>query len=526
MRLRLARCVALSCIRPALTGRAILLAVGPMVLGGRAVLVAQDASPYVPLEHWATPYVEHLITSGVIADPMPLTRPLKRADLVRALRAADTARVDPATRRTLRLLLGALADRRPAPSYRIEGAVGVASATHAFRDPLELDRGVPPRPAVRRAFASAGLDLHVAFGSVVLVSHPVVDTRLELDPDWYGKGDNATAFPEAYASAQWRQGELFFGTLARNWGPSGVQGVLVSDNPYSLDHLYVTFGTPRVRLQLLATQLDTRPDSTGAPVVNRYLSVSRAWIRLPRRWTLAVWQAGVWSGVGRQLEPWFLNPATWVYIRASNSNTNVNSFLGVDLERRGATTAFAQFMLDDIQVSRKIAADRKPTSYAFTVGAKGRVRRTAVGWQLFYTQVANLTYRNEDDFQVPLYHLLGTGRNFADYDQATLKLSALARPGLLLEPELTVLRQGEGDPRLPHPLVPAYPSTATLFEGVVERTVRLAVGSHWQRGALELSGTGGVHLIHNARQVTGASDTRWLGSIGVTYRLSYENTLP
>jgi len=510
MRLRLACSVVLSCVVPALTGG--------------ATLAAQDASPYVPLEHWATPYVEHLITTGVIADPMPLTRPLKRADLVRALRAADTARVDPATRRTLRLLLGALADRRPAPSYRIEGAVGVAAATHAFRDPLELDRGVPRRLAVRRGFASAGLDLHVAFGSVVLVSHPVVDTRLQFDPDWYGTADNATAFPEAYASAQWRQGELFFGTLTRNWGPSGVQGVLVSDNPYSLDHLYVTFGTPRVRLQLLATQLDTRPDSTGAPVVNRYLSVSRAWIRLPRRWTLAVWQAGVWSGVGRQLEPWFLNP--WVYIRASNSNTNVNSFLGVDLERRGATTAFAQFMLDDIQVSRKIAADRKPTSYAFTVGARGRVRRAAVGWQLFYTQVANLTYRNEDDLQVPLYHLLGTGRNFADYDQGTLKLSALAGPGLLLEPELTVLRQGEGDPRLPHPLVPDYASTATLFEGVVERTVRLAVGGHWQRGALELSGTGGVHLIHNARHVTGASDTRWLGSIGVTYRLSYENTLP
>ena len=519
MRLRLAFRAVVSCVVPALTG-------GAMLVTGGAVLAAQEASPYVPLEHWATPYVEHLITTGVIADPMPLTRPFKRADLVRALRAADTARVNPATRRTLRLLLRALADRSPAPAYRIEGAVGIAAATHAFRDPLELERGLPPRVAVRRAFASAGLDLHVAFGPVVLVSHPVVDTRLQFDPDWYGTGDNATAFPEAYASAQWRQGELFFGTLARNWGPSGVQGVLVSDNPYSLDHLYVTFGTPRVRLQLLATQLDTRPDSTGAPVVNRYLSVSRAWIRLPRRWTLAVWQAGVWSGVGRQLEPWFLNPTAWSYIRQSNTGTNVNSFLGFDVERRAAATVFAQFMLDDIQVSRRIPSDLKPTSYAFTVGAKGRVRSAAAAWTLFYTQVANLTYRNEDDLQVPLYHLLGTGRNFSDYDQATLKVGLLARPGLLLEPELTLLRQGEGDPRLPHPLVPAYPSTATLFQGVVERTVRLALGGSWQLGGFQLTGNGGVHLIHNAGHVRGTSDTRWVGSLGVTYRVFYQNALP
>jgi len=509
----------MACVGPALT-------VGAMVLTGGAVLAAQEASPYVPLQHWAMPYVEHLIAAGVIADPTPLTRPFRRGDLARALRAADTARVNAVTRRTLQQLLTALADGRPAPSYRIEDAVGVAAASYAFRDPLELNRGVPPRLAVRRGFASAGLDLHVTFGPVVLVSHPVVDTRLQFDPDWYGKADNATSFPEAYVSAQWRQGELFFGTLARNWGPGGVQGVLLSDDPYGLDHLYVTFGTPRVRLQVIATQLDTRTDSTGGAAVNRYLSASRVWIRLPRRWTFAVWQAGVWSGVGRQFEPWFLNPATWAYIRASNTSTNVNSFLGVDLERRGGTTAFGQFMLDDIQVSRKSASDRKPASYAFTVGAKGRVWSTAVAWQLFYTQVANLTYRNEDAFQVPLYHLLGTGRNFADYDQATLKLSALAGPAVLFEPELTVLRQGAGDPRLPHPLVPDYPTTATLFEGVVERTVRLAVGAHWQRGPLELSGNGGVHLIRNAGHVTGASDTRWLGSIGVTYRVSYEHALP
>src|SRR5206468_11560662 len=140
MRLRLARRVAMACVGPALT-------VGAMVLTGEAVLAAQEASPYVPLQHWAMPYVEHLIATGVIGDPTPLTRPFRRGDLARALRAADTARVNAVTRGTLRRLLTALADGRPAPSYRIEGAAGVAAATHAFRDPLELGRGMPPRLA-------------------------------------------------------------------------------------------------------------------------------------------------------------------------------------------------------------------------------------------------------------------------------------------------------------------------------------------------------------------------------------------
>jgi hypothetical protein len=326
-------------------------------------------------------------------------------------------------------------------------------------------------------------------------------------------------------SGQWRYGEVFFGILDRNWGPSSVQGLLLSDDPYSLDHLALALGTPRVQVQAFAAQLDTRADSTGAPV-NRYMTQHRLWIHPRGRWTLALSEASVISGVGRQLEPWYLNLATIGFFRQTETNTNANNFLAVDVERRGAPTLFGQFMLDDIQVSRKTSSDLKPTSYAFTVGAKGRLRGRAAAWTLFYTQVANLTYRNEDNLQVPLYHFLGTGRNFDDYDQLTATASWLARVGLLLQPELTVLRQGEGDPRLPHPLVPAYPTTATLFQGVAERTVRLAVNADWQYRGLSVTGGGGVHLIHNAGHMTGASDTRWVGSIGLTYRFAWENALP
>jgi hypothetical protein len=48
--------------------------------------------------------------------------------------------------------------------------------------------------------------------------------------------------------------------------------------------------------------------------------------------------------------------------------------------------------------------------------------------------VSNLTYRNEDSTQKPLFHEMGIGRNFADYDQVTAKLDLLADAGLLLTP--------------------------------------------------------------------------------------------
>src|SRR5690349_2962476 len=71
---------------------------------GPAPLGAQGASPYIPLHHWAMPYVEYLISTGVIVDPTPLTRPLREAELVRALQAADTVRLGAAARATVRRL--------------------------------------------------------------------------------------------------------------------------------------------------------------------------------------------------------------------------------------------------------------------------------------------------------------------------------------------------------------------------------------------------------------------------------------
>ena len=470
------------------------------------------------------PYVEYLVASGAIADPTPLTRPLRQSDVVRALEAVDSTRLDAAGAATVRRLLEEFRPRLTGARYRIALGAGVAAANYTTRDPLELGRGVPPRPAMRRAFASGSGEALLAFGPFVAVTHPTVDTRLKYDPDWYAATDNATRWEEGYVSGQWHYGEAFFGILDRNWGPSGIQGVLLSDVPYSMDHLYVSIGTERVRLATIAAQLDPI-DTGGAAVVNRYEIFHRLSIRPRGRWTVMLWEASVLSGVGRPLDLWYLNVATLSRLREGTTRTSVNSFWGFDLERRAATTLFGQFMLDDIQTSRKTATDLKPTSYAFTAGAKGRLLRSA-SWMIFYTQVANLTYRNEDNLQVPLYHSLGTGRNFADYDQLTATASWLARPSLLLTPEVTLLRQGQGDPRLPHPLPSAYPTTATLFEGVVQRVVRLAVGGSWQYHGLNVTGSGGIHLIHNAGHVAAASDTRWLGSIGLSYRLAWEGALP
>ena len=498
-------------------------------------LSAQEASPYVPLQHSTMPYVEHLIARSVIADPTPLTRPLRRADLVRVLRAVDTLTVSDQEARTVRRLVAALEPEEHGPRYRVAGDFGIAAATYARRDPLAaIDESGPRQAGPEHGTVNGGLDIAFQLGRVVAVAHPYFDTRLRYDPDWYGYKKRVVAgrTSESYVSAQWSSAELFFGRLDRNWGPSRIQGLLLSDDPYGLDHLAIALGTPNFQLQAIATQLD-EGDSAGT-VVHRYMEQHRIWFRPHPSWTFALWEGSVLSGPDRTFEPWYLNIMNLgvlerinMHAAANSPNRKVTSFLGFDFERRGAATVLAQLMLGDIQIDRKTATDLKPPSYGFTVGAKGGLGFSSVAWILFYTRVTNLTYRNEDSLEVPLYHLLGTGRDFADYDQATLQLGFLPCPGLLAQPELTLLRQGQGDPRLSLPPASAYPTTPTIFQGVVEHTLRVALsGTYATSEQLSLSFNAGVHHVTNFQHVTGDTRTRFVGSVGLSYRFGWEAALP
>ena len=505
--------------------RALLLSSAFIVLHS-AFAFAQTASPYVPVDYWGMPYIEHFIASGRMVDPAPLTRPLRADQVVSALEAMDTTRLWSGELKVVRALLADLRRTEQGPYGRIDGDVGVAAATYAERDSLELGRGVPNRSYDdKRGFGSAGLNLQLDFGPVVLVTHPVADTRLKFDPDWYGKKDRAIAgrTAESYIDAQWHFGELFFGRLDRNWGPSPAQGLLLSPDPYGLDHLGLVLGTSGIQLQAIVTQLDTRLDTLGNSQ-RRFMTQHRLWIHPPGAWTVSLWEGNVWSGTDRGLEPWFLNVMNLGFLEQVNTNTNVNSLIGADFELHARTTLFGQVMLDDIQIDKKTATDKKPASWGLTIGAKGGLG--AASWTAFYTQVADLTYRNEDNLQIPLYHGLGTGRNFSDYDQATLKLGWIAPGGLLLEPELTLVRQGEGDPRLPHPVFTAYPTTSALFQGIVQRTWRAALGATWQRGPIHFSANGGVHYNQNDGHLTGQTKTRFVGTVALSWRFHGGGRLP
>ena len=150
-------------------------------------------------------------------------RPFKVEQVVRALEAVDSTAVTRAEWAVVQQIRSELTRQERGPSSRIDLDAATRASTHARRDPL---REAGPGHATYSG--SAALTLY--FGPAVLVSHPYFDTRLKWDPDYLGKKDRVIAgrAAEAYVSAQWRYGELFFGSVDRNWPGIGGQVTLGS----------------------------------------------------------------------------------------------------------------------------------------------------------------------------------------------------------------------------------------------------------------------------------------------------------
>jgi hypothetical protein len=488
---------------------------------GCGLLAAQgaDASAYLPLEHWGMPWVEHLIARGAIGDPNPLTRPLRRRDVRQALEAADTLQLSSGLRRVVRALVADLGEADHGPWGRVEAHAGVAAATHARRDPLR--EAGPGHPTF-----SGGLDLLLRAGPVVAVTHPYFDTRLKWDPDYHGKQDRAIAgrAAEAYLAGQWRWGELFFGSLARNWGWGDFEGLLLSPAPYSYDHLAITVGTPSVRLEGLVTQLDDLTDTAGA-VHHRYWVTHRLVVRPWERTTIALWEGTLLEGVDRTLEPWYANILKLGLLAQYDEGTSANNLLGLDASfPLGKVDAFGSVLLDDIQIDDNTPGDQEPTSYGLTVGARAPLG--PVVWSAFYTRVSNLAYRTPNPAETVMRRDVGLARNYSDYDQLTLRAVTVLGPGILVSPEATLLRQGEGDFREPFPAVADFPTTPTFLAGTPERLVRLALDARVDGRRWSVAANGGVHLISDAGHVAGVSESRFVGGVSVTYRLSTAGEVP
>ncbi len=493
------------------------LAIGLVM--GVSSLHAQKPSPYVPIDHWTMRYVEHLISAGVMVDPDPLTRPLTQRQLRNALLAVDTAQVDATTRQLVGDLIREFPERTASPSYYFDGFLGFRAKTYGRRRPLRQG-GVGLGAFIGQYDASA------TFGNFLLNSTAFFDRQLRGDPEYTGVIPGSIANRVlGHIAFQFEHGEFFWGNISRNWGPAALSGFQISDVPYSYDHFALRLGTDHFSLEMLATPLDTVSDLQEDTPSNRYLMAHRLIVHAIPKLTVSFSETALLAGPGRNFDIWYLNPlrSAWLAADDENERDGGNFSLAVDVDFRASNrlALFSSLFMDDgpgvFDLRNLSKPDSEPSAFGFTAGFRtglpGPTSLTA-----YYTMVSLLAYRSSSQRSSHVYSRRGIGiaRNFSDYDQFTVKMSILPHRSTLLQPEITLLRQGEGDFRDPFPPRDQLPVLPHLHLGTVERTWRLAVnGTATLKSRVTLRWDAGLHLVRNLQNVAGASESRFVGSIAI-----------
>ena len=477
-----------------------------------------QASPYIPLDDSRLPLLEHLILRGEIEDPSPMVRPIRRSDAARVLAEADTS-ADSASTVLIRRLRRAFEDGA-GNRWAIQGRIGGQAYTHARRELLH-----PAGPdGIQPYVELAG---HATFGKVALVTRPTVEPRLVKDPDWLGRRELKLAgrVADAYVSGQFKYGALFYGQMDRNWGPVGLPGIPLSNYGYERQGIAFEIGTSAIRLSALAADLQDEIDSLGR-TVHRYYFVHRLHARLSRRLSIAPWEGIIVAGADRNFETRYRNPLSLGYLANTiGLGDRSNVMLGLDARWRvsSQTVLEAQLALDDFWYDDR---QRNRDRWAITLGAGGPLGKRA-GWRALYTQVSSLALRAFTPSDNFTDGGVGIGRNFSDQDQLTIRVSLPVRDEWLLAPELTLLRQGEGEINDPYPAPDANGvlPTPALFIGTVERTFRAALGVSGRSGPLDLTANAGFHHVVNSGHEAGRTVNRFEGRIQATLGFHREGVL-
>ncbi|MGD8414349.1 MAG: hypothetical protein PVF33_08960 [Candidatus Latescibacterota bacterium] len=478
------------------------------------------ANANVPLEHWSVPYVEYLIRKQVIPDPLPLVRPFTVADLRGSLMEVDSTAASTKDLDIIERLLDEFGWDRDWVGVTIEADAGVWAATHARRNSNLRESGDG------HVFPRIGANGVLQVGMAAVVMHGEYDPNLDYDPDFAGKDSPIDAYyPNAYLAFRSKYFRADFGRQRRNSGPTAVHSLVYSPVPYPYDHLFFMIGNRKVHGEFLVADIDPMIDSNGE-LSNRYFAAHRIAAQPWDFIDLALWGGQIIAGPGQHWEMWFLNPVPIQHQSRDEQNRGTNVTIGGDGQLRlGDFRISGSLSLDDLQFFSSPEKNDEPPSYALT----GVVDWAPPGlgvYSLEYSLISNLSYRTHNPAESFLTDQnldrdrfgVGLAHNFTDYDLLTLKAGFIVGHCLLLRPELSVLRQGEGDLRAPFPPREDYPDLPSVHTGIVETTLRAAVqGTVAHPSGVTLAFDAGVHRISDYEHVEGASKTKFVGAVHLRY---------
>ncbi len=276
--------------------------------------------------------------------------------------------------------------------------------------------------------------------------------------------------------------------MKRNWGPIDHYSFLLSNYPYSYDHLLFAYHNSWLRLSLIFGRLEDvnslglvnpeKPDSLiSYPDSRKFLVGHRLDVRISDNLQIGLSEMALYGGPGRDADLAFLNPMTFYYglQRNDKKQCNPNWTFDVFYKPFRKVTLYGQFFIDDVIVNNEPGQNdraRYDDRLAVYLSIRsGDLLFKGLNADLSYTRVWNQTYQSRMTYENYHYRQLGLGYPCASCEEIKLKLGFWGLFPLFIQNDILYGRYGNvklTDVNLlqknPFPIPPVTKNMVNIFK--------------------------------------------------------------
>ena len=178
--------------------------------------------------------------------------------------------------------------------------------------------------------------VHFVYPHITLANRTTIDQEYKYDPLYAGDLSVSDYWlygrvNDAFMNLRFKGFNLFLGRIKRNWGPVNSKSLILSDNPYSYDHVLFSYQNKYLKLSLIFARLEDLPaiglnvpedpDSlTYYTNARKYLAGHRLDLRLANNFQIGLTEMATYGGPDRDFDLSFINPMTFYYGLQRNWN--------------------------------------------------------------------------------------------------------------------------------------------------------------------------------------------------------------
>lgn len=307
----------------------------------------------------------------------------------------------------------------------------------------------------------------------------------ELGEWYYGR------FDEAYLVYRDDSGKFnaSFGRVNRNLGSYSSNSLVLSDNPYSFDHLWLQYKNDLFSFSFLSAKLEDKygfdvrsKDSLSYGWYKRFYSLHRLDINVFDNLKVALTEVVIYGGKNQQWLSYYQNPFIPFYIsknneRSSTDEGEANIYLALDIWYKPvkSVTLFTQIFIDDIDFkseNREKFPERKAIFGSLTL-TDLVLPLSQLG--VAATWVENWTYNSFYTWANYNFHERSIGYPFNSFQKFELFFDYFGIQPMIISGKVSYSEKGDNSLNNP------FGATFELFPmGVVEKTINLeAKGSYF-----------------------------------------------